>query len=1040
MDENLDLDIVASSEQADAALSKLEGLLERIDKSLGNVTSSLDRFAGRIDGIASRMSSVSANADKARKAIEGVGRASKQAKVAAPDADTVINKNLANGLSADALKKEFDALHKQVDRLTVKETELARFGKDFSGIHAKLEDTRRSMAYVASLYGDAVRNAEKFAEAEKSVARASEEVKKATEDIHIIDNSAPGTPQTDAEFNEAMAGSRSKTWNPKKVAEENKEAEAAAEKAMKQSAAAAAKYQAQLERIDAVLDRLGNKVNLSGKTISQDDVDRVEMMARKLQQFGDSTADVRRISNQLQELTAASESNAKLGKLTSEMDKLSKSIEKAKARYETLVRAEQAAYANGRSVSGIHERMRQVSEQLRNMTRQYDILALRRREFEQSSAGNRMAATVIQAGANIKQIQDRLLGAARAATRLAGRITPIPAMFRRIEGAARKVWRLLQYRLLRTFIADMVKDLGTAMKYMAKADPAFNRVMTNISKGMYNVKGAIASAFTPLVNAIGPAVIAILNKIAATINTIGMGIAAMTGATEYKVLTASVQDYADGLDEVGKSAKKAEDTLAGFDTFNLLGQESKSGSGSDSGASYSAQPVDITKEPWYASLKNLGTEVARSFANVKRIIADALSPLLRDLGIDPSNIADGIANAFASLNRFLEANAPAISSIINSIIEILGRLGIAAFEAGWELVKWIFGVVPDATTEQALAIIADKLRAINDWLEENHDLVVGIIKTLAVVTAVVSVTTGIVKGVSAIGKTLHAVSGVLGTVGKTAWAILKPILSLISAHPIVAAIVALVGVVAVFGDKLQSVLQRVDDFLQGVFMADMRDIFGPGIGDVLNGCLATFKGLWDGIKQTLDGIIDLIRGVFSGDWKRAWTGVVEIFSGVFGTLSSLAKAPINAVISVINGALNLVNMVTDKINSISIDIPEFLGGGKLGFSIPRIPNIAYLSGGGMVNAGQLFVANERGPEMVGRIGNQSAVANQGQMTEALSSGVYNGFIRAIQSLGGSLGGGDINLNVELDGEPVYRNVVRRNRSQTRQTGRNPLMA
>ena len=43
--------------------------------------------------------------------------------------------------------------------------------------------------------------------------------------------------------------------------------------------------------------------------------------------------------------------------------------------------------------------------------------------------------------------------------------------------------------------------------------------------------------------------------------------------------------------------------------------------------------------------------------------------------------------------------------------------------------------------------------------------------------------------------------------------------------------------------------------------------------------------------------------------------------------------------------------------------------------------------GGYINSGQLFVAREAGPEMVGQIGNRTAVANNDQIVQGIASGV-----------------------------------------------------
>lgn len=89
-------------------------------------------------------------------------------------------------------------------------------------------------------------------------------------------------------------------------------------------------------------------------------------------------------------------------------------------------------------------------------------------------------------------------------------------------------------------------------------------------------------------------------------------------------------------------------------------------------------------------------------------------------------------------------------------------------------------------------------------------------------------------------------------------------------------------------------------------------------------------------KQIFNGIIQFVTGVFTGNWKKAWTGVKNIFGGIFDGLGGMMKLPINTVISLINGAI-------DGINSISVDIPKGVPGVQekhIGFHIKHIPALA----------------------------------------------------------------------------------------------------
>lgn len=175
------------------------------------------------------------------------------------------------------------------------------------------------------------------------------------------------------------------------------------------------------------------------------------------------------------------------------------------------------------------------------------------------------------------------------------------------------------------------------------------------------------------------------------------------------------------------------------------------------------------------------------------------------------------------------------------------------------------------------------------------------------------------------------------------------------------AVTALVVLIATKGDEIQSILQKVDNFLQNVFAADFTRIFGPVLGNALNAFFANLKNIWDSIKQIFDGIIDFIRGVFTGDWDRAWRGVVEVFSGIFDGLVAAINAPLNGVISAVNSAVGLINGLISGINSIRITNP--FTGQSFGFNIDRLGTLPYLAKGGILSRGSAIVG-EAGPELL----------------------------------------------------------------------------
>ena len=74
-------------------------------------------------------------------------------------------------------------------------------------------------------------------------------------------------------------------------------------------------------------------------------------------------------------------------------------------------------------------------------------------------------------------------------------------------------------------------------------------------------------------------------------------------------------------------------------------------------------------------------------------------------------------------------------------------------------------------------------------------------------------------------------------------------------------------------------------------------------------------------------------------------------------------------------------------------------------SVPRIPTFAE---GGFPTQGEAFIARENGPELVGRIGNKSAVANNDQIIAGITQGVSEG---VSQAMGGNQQKQPINVYV-----------------------------
>lgn len=155
-----------------------------------------------------------------------------------------------------------------------------------------------------------------------------------------------------------------------------------------------------------------------------------------------------------------------------------------------------------------------------------------------------------------------------------------------------------------------------------------------------------------------------------------------------------------------------------------------------------------------------------------------------------------------------------------------------------------------------------------------------------------------------------------------------------------------------------------------------------------------------------------------------------------GTVTSGFKSLLNDLLglmeqftSKIANALNgMMTMFASSMANLTVDAK-----GKVSFVPVGGVTIPRFASGGYPVRGDLFIANDPGPEMVGTIGNRTAVANNDQIVEAVSAGVY----RAVMAAMNGNQGGETPLIVNLDGEVIYDNQAKVKERRGYPVGMNP---
>lgn len=202
----------------------------------------------------------------------------------------------------------------------------------------------------------------------------------------------------------------------------------------------------------------------------------------------------------------------------------------------------------------------------------------------------------------------------------------------------------------------------------------------------------------------------------------------------------------------------------------------------------------------------------------------------------------------------------------------------------------------------------------------------------------------------------------------------------------------------------------------------------PGVSQLVN--LA--KSGWTSVKKWIGNIptVSQAVGLVKSGWSsvKSWVGTIPTFSAGI----KLAKSGWSTIKSWL-GSLDF--KLNFKLPKIGIN-----WGSKtvLGFKISYPSSFyTYAKGGFPGQDGELFLARESGPEMVGRIGNKNAVVNNEQIVESVSEGVYAAVLAAMRQ---SEGNGGQSVNVYLDGRQITANVEKHQRERGATIMRNGVYA
>lgn len=445
-------------------------------------------------------------------------------------------------------------------------------------------------------------------------------------------------------------------------------------------------------------------------------------------------------------------------------------------------------------------------------------------------------------------------------------------------------------------------------------------------------------------------------------------------------------------------------------------------------------------QSFFGTLISLGT----TFNNIVSAVAGTFTKVWNEAGLGQS-IVSGIVNIVTDLagwvddlgQHFLKAwennelgkqTVTAIGGAVQAVIELVQRLS-EAWRTAWDgsVTTQIFSGVLSTIQN-----IGNTVKAVANNIKEAFSSTGA---DTQVFEAIRNAIAGIVSAAQNLsGRLKEAFSGVDWSPLANSAAMLATAIS----NVVQAAAGLASGVIAAFGEQLAGAFQSsIPDLINAVatalqFVANVMNAINPEVVLRLAEAFVALK-----IVGSLVSIFNTLKGVF-GSVTDILTGTTFGFSQTTATVLVLVTALTGlaaAIAAVITAWNQLTSSTSDANASLSSMSATAYGGtgsaSAVSYSALSVSDIPQAATGGIFDKGNLFIANERGPELVGSQNGKSVVMNNEQIVDAVSSGVAS----AVAPLVDAMQGGT-EQTVKIKGNDLYYILEKTKRSRGTEISKN----
>ena len=222
------------------------------------------------------------------------------------------------------------------------------------------------------------------------------------------------------------------------------------------------------------------------------------------------------------------------------------------------------------------------------------------------------------------------------------------------------------------------------------------------------------------------------------------------------------------------------------------------------------------------------------------------------------------------------------------------------------------------------------------------------------------------------------------------------------------------------GDVINGVVNKVSgsDSLTPVVSLEAPDI--SQWNEVWDVARAKFSETKDAITSEIQNFYTQINALsltFGNTFKTSMSEYLnKTYDGIYNTFDAIRQT-LQQVSDEVTRMLN--QMVSDANSLAGLTGKKYSHVGGYTMQQAQRFNIEMFANGGFPRSGELFIAREAGPELVGSIGGKTAVGGNDQIERAIFNAVLTAMLQAMAN--GSSQPIELNQKIELDGDVIYNN-------------------